>query len=301
VYAPLLLFIHGSWTGLSPQQRQFGSLKGLALHIYDTPSHQGKKLTPFAQSPFEDGTEKIPCPKECGRVFTTYQQACHHAKKKQTTKSKNGGNEGCLGPDATNIPCAWLPYLQCTHPPSYNATSHANHYRSHVDDANGPYECSKDCGEHHACLCMLARREEKCTGEGAVLRETSIRFLLTKESPAPPVVILVARASSSPPKCWKAGKDSSREGLPVWGRQVLSHFAVINGGLPGPAVLHVCSNVRTRDLPAHDRDDSHESETEARQWAINRAHKFTKVVGEVLRAASKTEVIPILLSIGLCE
>ena len=112
------------------QAGQFASMDGLLQHTDEM--HEGGKLvvTPYEESPFEDRTRKVPCPKTCGRLFRTHQQANQHS---QIPAKKDDPHEkGCTKPNSTNIECAWKRLLVCNNTPAADAKSFANHHSTHT-------------------------------------------------------------------------------------------------------------------------------------------------------------------------
>lgn len=151
----------------------------------------------------------------------------------------------------------------------------ANHTCSHIDDARALFLCVKGCGQHYACLYMLAVHEEKCHATGGVKRVTTVRIPLTESANTQVIrTIMIARSSSEAPLSWFAHKAMWQEGLYFWGRKILEHF-VAYSGYNGPAVLHAATDCQTRYLPAPADDNSSALQSRAR-WECLRAFKFTE-------------------------
>lgn len=283
------------------QAGEFGSLDGLLQHTDKV--HDGGKLvlTNYAESPFEDGTRKVPCPKKCGRLFRTHQQANHHSK--IPAKSADSEEKGCTLPNRTNIECIWKRVLVCNSNPATDAKGFANHHSTHVHDPRGLYSCRKDCGQYHVCLYMLQSHEEDCVGPKVPKRETTMRFSLGSTLPnapdTPAEVVIVGRSSAFPPKAWAMGTSSHHEGLPIWGDCVLRHFAAYTGAKFSNAVLHASSHTRTRFMPAPTVDNSTAQATEDLRWHVRRAFFFTKSILHDIKNANAAGITPTLLSVGL--
>jgi hypothetical protein len=226
-------------------------------------------------------------------MFCTYNAAMQHAK--LTKKKCNQGEDS--GP----LHCHWKDAIGCDRTFT-TAKGKANHYRSHVEDVRGPYQCSKGCDQFHADLYMLAAHEDRCDGSGAVLRETSLRFPLTAlaQTSFPSILVIGRFSGSYLPSSWFAGKETLQEGLPIWGDAILRHF-IAYAGLKGPqsAVVHACYEVRSLDLPAPAINNSFQEKHERRRWELHRAWAFTKALMKDIKAANDADVTPVLLSAGL--
>lgn len=276
----------------------FSSFKGLCQHT-DKAHFGGKEvLTPVEECPLQDGTKKIPCPKKCGRMFTSYQQANHHS---QLIAKNDAHNEkGCSMPNREDIPCPWKAVLVCNSPPAVDSCGYADHHRTHTHDLRGLYSCSKACGQYHVDLYMLQSHEENCKGPVAPKRKTTLRFKLGSASAGiAPSVIVVARASALAPKGWAAGTSSIEEGLPIWADQILRHYAAMCGEKFSSAVLHASAFVRTRYMPAPAQDNSTAEVNEDLRWHVRRAHFFTQAILADIKAANAIGVVPTILSVGL--
>lgn len=134
------------------------SMDALKQHCFK--AHDGGKvvLTPHTVSPLEDGTHKIPCPRACPRMFSSYNQANNH------DKLSSNNPDGCTMPAPSDIPCPWRNITGCSSQPAEDAKSAANHHRTHEHDERGTFGCSKGCGRYYMNVYLLARHEEKCSG-----------------------------------------------------------------------------------------------------------------------------------------
>ena len=293
--------VHRKKNGLQPGE--FNSFQALCQHT--DKAHDGGKqvVTPVEMDPLPDGTKKIPCIKKCGAMFTSYQQANQHSQLKYKDPGSSNPTKkprGCSMPNRTNIPCVWRNIVGCTSLPAENADSYANHHRTHVRDMRGPYTCQKNCGEYHACLYMLQSHEEDCEGPAPPTRPVTMRFDLGSTPPTtPPDVIVIGRASASPPKSWAMGTANIKQGLPTWGDQIVRHLAVWRGAKPSAVVLHASPFVRTRYMPAPSYDSSTAEEKEDLRWHVRRAFYFTKAILADIKKANIAGITPTLLSVGL--
>jgi hypothetical protein len=166
----------------------------------------------------------------------------------------------------------------------------ACHLRTHSGDSRGPYQCSK-CSLYFADRYTLSFHCEDCKGlarkaknkksgpEVGVIKQV-VRVPLSDSGPIPRIFI-VARSSGGPPAAWKAGRDDFIQGLPLFGRQVLLEFRKAFNDR-GAAVLHVASDVPSREVPAP-LSSSHSA-------AIN----FTRAIEDDLRKSTN----PVIITMG---
>jgi hypothetical protein len=73
--------------------------------------------------------------------------------------------------------------------------------------------------------------ETACSSIKAPLKVSSatMRFDLTTRSYSTPLVLITARSSTHPPNEWEAGTNSLIDGLPIWGRRILSQYELFTG------------------------------------------------------------------------
>ncbi|KAG9196832.1 hypothetical protein G6514_003939 [Epicoccum nigrum] len=265
--------------------------KGLTRHVLLMHHNKGDgPATSFDTSPFEDGSFKIPCRNGCPTLFTSYQQSVQHAKKTST----------CSWTRPTTYMCPWTPYNGCdlSYP---TAKGLANHARSHLHDARGPYQCSKKCDEYYADLWMLAQHEEDCKGTGHTRPQAMHHFRIEGCSDSvPPRTIIVGRTSSSGyiPLSWINKAATARDGLPTWGARILEHYDKFRGVSTGPASIRVSTGVQTRYLPAPDVDTTHQHRDHVR-WLKNRAYILTQGIIADIESANSSGITPVVLSVGV--
>lgn len=223
-------------------------------------------------------------------MFVSHQKANHHAK----------SSKQCSLPSVLH--CPWAPFNGCQKSFS-GPRALANYCAKHSNDTSSPYQCSHGCGLHHADLYKLAHHEERCQAKSVATRSTSYRFALNEaaEKGGPPKLIVVNRSSSHPPKAWEDGTGDMMQGLPQIGKRVVAHYAAMDaGGSPvGAAVLHNCSNCKTRFLPAPAVNRSKEETVLTLRLALHRAFEFTKAIQSDIEAANLVGITPTLISIGL--
>jgi len=78
--------------------------------------------------------------------------------------------------------------------------------RTYTYDPRLPHQCGKGCNEVYPTLLCLAAHEERCTGDGRVVRETIHRCVLNDTTKTESIII-VARSSAEAPIAWKANKE----------------------------------------------------------------------------------------------
>lgn len=266
----------------------FVSFRSLAQHV--RASHAADDLVlSYDKCQLADGTLKIPCPNAgCKEMFVSHQKANHHAKSSTT----------CNPPSVLH--CPWGPYNLCQK--SFSSPRElAHHSAKHSNDLSSPYQCSHGCGLHHADLYKLAHHEERCKGKSVATRSASYRFALNEaaKNGGPPAIIVVNRSSSHPPKAWEDGTGDTMQGLPQIGERVVAHYAAMDGPQVGAAVLHNCSNCKTRFLPAPAINRSKEESVLTLRLALHRAFEFTKAIQSDIEAANLAGITPTLISIGL--
>jgi hypothetical protein len=134
--------------------------KGYFPKFEDLTSHvrlkhaKDKLVTPYAIDPMPDGTRKIPCPRECGMMYSSHHKAAYHAKRSECT--------GRPAPTTAVFACPWSAHNGCAKTAT-TAKGMANHIRVHYDDPRSPYQCHKEgCGTFHADLYKLAVHLERC-------------------------------------------------------------------------------------------------------------------------------------------
>lgn len=262
----------------------FHSYNGLIRHV--DAKHRGMLCPSSTQ--LEDGTLKIPCPRECGQMFPSYDRANYHAKNPTL----------CKATPRKNVLCPWSSIIGCE-TICKDPKALANHHRAHVQDARSPFQCSKGCGEFHADLYILAAHETKCEGEGAMIRISLYQFELSVATSATsPRVIIVGRSSGGSPLGWKMGKETFEEGLPLWGHAIRREYVRFIGD-ESSAILHVCNNVATRHLPAPEHNDSPKEKDQKRRNSLSQAWKFTAAITRSITMANEADIVPTLLSVGL--
>jgi hypothetical protein len=269
----------------------FPKFKELTSHVR-LKHAKNELVTPYAIDPMPDGTLKIPCPRECGEMFSSHRGANNHAKRSE-----------CTGQPVSStavFACPWSAHNGCTHI-SDTPRGLANHTRSHTKDSRGPYQCHKDeCGGFFADLYELAMHESRCKGDGSSPeRRTSYRFALTSAAREgePPSVIVVNRSSAKAPGSWKDGTDSLQDGLPNIGKKYLAHYAAWTT-FDGAAVIHSCYDVATRYLPSPAVDDSFTASSQSYRIKQHRAFVFTQAIVNDIEAANQAGIRPTILSVG---
>lgn len=151
---------------------------------------------------------------------------------------------------------------------------------------------------------MLQSHEEDYRGPVVPKGANTLRLVLGVAAPEPtvPSIVVVARASAFAPKGWAAGTSSTQEGLPILASHILGHLGAVRGRMLAYAVLHACSFVRTRCLPAPAFDNSTAEDDEHLRWHLRRAFMFTRAIKADIKAdikaANNVGIVPTILSVG---
>lgn len=165
----------------------FKNLQAVAAHCNQ--KHARRIIVPFHDDPLQDGTRRIPCPKKCESLFTTYDAAMQHAKK-------------CKSPD-TIRDCPWPNCVSL----SMDSRAYATHAGMHTKDTRGKYQCSQ-CDSYWCDLYLLASHEMRCSSDekrrfsGCFRAELALPTSINEEAGRTTFVIAVARYSSQETDCW---------------------------------------------------------------------------------------------------
>ncbi|KAF2030157.1 hypothetical protein EK21DRAFT_66186 [Setomelanomma holmii] len=143
---------------------------------------------------------------------------------------------------------------------------------------------------------MLASHEERCKGEGSLVRNVSHRFILSGPD-GPASLILVCRSSGEKPVGWNAGTNSSEEGLPIWGNKIMEHHNAAYGEVTGTVILHSYYEVHSRDLPAPAHNNSFLEKGDRRK-EVGRAFRVTQEITDDIGMANQSGITPIILPAG---
>lgn len=277
--------------GCKAKKQAFGTYRDLCLHVRST--HQLEKPpNEYEENPFEDGTNKIPCPRACGEKFSSHQKANHHAKTSKLCPMLKRDNISCLWKDCAFVADGKDP-----------EKGMANHIRAkHSQDNRSAYQCSKCASYFHMDLYKLAMHEERCTKESvSKVENTTMRFQLNAaaRNDEAPQFIIVNRSSNRVPEGWKAGTDHYKTGLPIIGQRILAHFAAKTGHKTGAAVLHTAYECPTRRVPALEHDLSYLETDNRQKKMVYRGFKFTQAIVNDIRAANQAGIKPFVITQGV--
>ncbi|KAI4614181.1 hypothetical protein J4E80_006872 [Alternaria sp. BMP 0032] len=244
-------------------------------------------LIPFDNDSIQDGTKRIPCLKNCGRNFATYDAAMQHVKK-------------CDAPD-TPRHCPWP---DCNYPPS-KAREYAAHTVVHIDDARGKYQCDK-CPRYWNDLYLLAGHRMRCKGEGGKSRADRENRFQSIHDPAETdegltFLVAVARASGAAPKAWKGDEDPVQDGIDTFASPIFDTFQTDHGVAQGSVcgTFLAMDNIHTSVTPTAKDVMLHNIADPVLRQYITQAYVFTRAIDKDLEALASRNVKPVLLSIGI--
>jgi hypothetical protein len=277
--------------GECPKPAKLKNARSVALHVKQ--KHPGVTIETYEHNPLEDGTAKVPCPKLCGRLFSSHHAANDHAK----------NPTHCDRPEIDTYPrrCPWneLPDVECVEVHA-NAQGAKQHAAVHVHDKRGPFQCHK-CDEYWADLYLLASHIDRCsTFVRAPHARTCLRIELNDSSDMA-TTLLVARSSGPAPSSWLSGLEWIEEGLPVYGTTRMRDYENDFGLERMSAVFHAAASVSSRNLPAPSHQINTSVTSEALQSQLSRAWKMTDGIEEDLKAMASQNpgVKTTLVSVGL--